>query len=184
MSENRIKGCVFKNKAILLRLREKKQQESAASKEESKNETENSVNSEPVNVDLDVSADTTAKPRKHGMLMDSDDERPQSNITNGKNTIKFQKIGKFSSNFLFTRTIWNTLDLTATSAANEDDNQMAKEINESTEIQTTNQALDESFKTAINSHDVPAIESKILQLDSGTNVSYSYTSTSLKCGFV
>lgn len=47
----------------------------------------------------------------------------------------------------------------------EDDNQIGESLSESIEIQTTNQGLDESFKT-INSHDMSVLESEILQLDS------------------
>lgn len=56
------------------------------------NETENSddqSDSESLNVDLDVTTDATTKPRKRIISMDdnSDDERSQPNMSNGKISI-------------------------------------------------------------------------------------------------
>lgn len=49
-------------------------------------------------------------------------------------------------------------------------------LSESTEIQTANQSLDESFKT-INSHELSALESEILQLDSEINSALNKSGT-------
>lgn len=58
------------------------------------------------------------------------------------------------------------------------DNRITEVLSESTEIPAANQTLDESFKT-INSHDMSALESEILQLDnSESNAALNKSETS------
>lgn len=62
-------------------------------------------------------------------------------------------------------------------AAMESDNQTAEKLSESIEIQATNLTLDDSFKT-MNSHDLSALESEILQLDSEMGAGLNKSDTS------
>lgn len=114
--------------------------------------------SESVNVDLDMTTDVTAKPRKRIISMDddSDDERSQPNMANGKIS---QNLKKYLNPFFKFH-----CNISVPTDAVEGDNPIAENLSESIEIQSTNQAQDESFKT-INSHDMSVLESEILQLD-------------------
>lgn len=88
MSRKRILGCVSKHKAVLLS--RKKEIKEAATIE--KNEAGDSVLVNPI--DLDVTADATAKPRKRSISKDNDDtvdERPQPTMTTGKISHSFVK---------------------------------------------------------------------------------------------
>lgn len=141
--------------------------------EESENETEQSdqdqSDSESVNIDLDVTADATTKPRKRIISMDDDSDDEQPKITNGKIWIKNVKI--------FILLLYNISVETSTAVDAEDDNQIAHDISETAENHSTNQALDESFRT-INSHELSALESEILQLDNEINIGLNKSETS------